>query len=286
MGDRTEVATIDEHAAWSLLLALGAAPGASASVPLESGGDASLAVVTDGSWEASGSVSDAARALFDIFTPLAAADELVIGQLGQSLDGRIATEAGASHFVTGPQDIERLHRVRALVDAVVVGTNTVAADDPQLTVRRVPGENPVRVVLDPEARLDANLGVFTDEAAPTRLVRRAHSGSTEAEWQGDELLLPGAAGELDLGVLLGALRARGLKRILVEGGGVTVSRFLQAGLLDRLHVTVAPLLIGSGRPAITLSPIQSLDEAIRPRFSRFLLGRDVLYDLDLRRPQK
>jgi riboflavin biosynthesis pyrimidine reductase len=78
------------------------------------------------------------------------------------------------------------------------------------------------------------------------------------------------------------LRARGLRRILVEGGGVTVSRFLQAGALTRLHVTVAPLLIGSGRHALSLPPIATLDQALRPPCRLFHLGNDVLFDLDLR----
>ena len=71
----------------------------------------------------------------------------------------------------------------------------------------------------------------------------------------------------------------------VEGGGVTVSRFLQAGLLDRLHLTVAPILIGSGRPSISLESISTLDHALRPACRRFTLGEDVLFDLELRAPR-
>ena len=82
--------------------------------------------------------------------------------------------------------------------------------------------------------------------------------------------------------VLEVLRARGLRRILVEGGGVTVSRFLRAGALTRLHVTVAPMLIGSGRHALSLPPIGSLDQALRPPCHLFRLGDDVLFDLDLR----
>jgi riboflavin biosynthesis pyrimidine reductase len=82
--------------------------------------------------------------------------------------------------------------------------------------------------------------------------------------------------------VLEALRARGYRRVLVEGGGVTVSRFLQAGVLDRLHVCVAPLLIGSGRPALTLPPVETLAHALRPRCRHFHLGDDLLFDLDLR----
>ena len=69
--------------------------------------------------------------------------------------------------------------------------------------------------------------------------------------------------------------------MLVEGGGITVSRFLRAGVVDRLHVTVAPLLIGSGRPALTLEPIETLDQALRPRCRHFHLGEDILFDLEL-----
>lgn len=205
----------------------------------------------------------------------------MVGQLGQSIDGRIATESGHSHYVTGPADIRRLHRLRALVDAVVVGAGTVALDDPRLTVREVDGDNPVRVVLDPDDRLGRDRKVFADGAAPTLVVRSAARGA--AAGGGDVIALPAAGAEgFDLRALLDALRARGLRRVLVEGGGVTVSRFLQAGLLDRLHLTVAPLLLGSGKPALTLPPIATLDQALRPRCRHFRMGPDLLFDLDLR----
>jgi riboflavin biosynthesis pyrimidine reductase len=82
--------------------------------------------------------------------------------------------------------------------------------------------------------------------------------------------------------LIAMLKTLGLRRILVEGGGITVSRFLEAGAVDRLHVTVAPILIGSGKPGLTLPPIESLDSAIRPTCRHFRLGADMLFDLDLR----
>jgi diaminohydroxyphosphoribosylaminopyrimidine deaminase / 5-amino-6-(5-phosphoribosylamino)uracil reductase len=125
--------------------------------------------------------------------------------------------------------------------------------------------------------------VLSDPAARTLVVRRGGDGVSVTEGVHEELRVPGSdRGGLDLAALLEQLRARGLRRILVEGGGVTVSRFLQAGLLDRLHLTVAPLLIGSGRPSITLEPVERLDEALRPACRRFTLGEDVLFDLDLR----
>ena len=279
-------APIEEGTAWDLVRAVvpgSAPPGTSVRVALGSASDVWLDLDATGSWEASSEVTGAARDVLDIYLPLQLAPDFVMGQLGQSLDGRIATEGGASHFVTGPMDIQRLHRVRALVDAVVVGATTVAQDDPRLTVRLVEGPNPVRVVLDPSKQLDAGRRVFSEPAARALVVRRHAAAEGASERKAEELHVPWSEPEgLDLRALLEQLGALGLRRILVEGGGVTVSRFLQAGLLDRLHITVAPLLIGSGRPSITLAPIQGLDEALRPACRRFTLGEDVLFDLDLR----
>ncbi|MGE5154795.1 MAG: RibD family protein, partial [Bdellovibrio bacteriovorus] len=112
------------------------------------------------------------QALLDLYLPLCGPDPsgcTVVGHLGQSLDGFIATGCGDSFYVTGPENIRHLHRMRALSDAVLVGTETAACDDPQLTTRLVPGDNPVRVILDRQRRLPAGLRVFTDGAAETLL---------------------------------------------------------------------------------------------------------------------
>ena len=85
-------------------------------------------------------------------------DLVVVGQIGQSLDGQIATTTGRSHYISGPEGLDHLHRLRSLVDAVVVGVGTAAADDPQLTVRRVTGPSPARVVIDPRGRLSPKRG--------------------------------------------------------------------------------------------------------------------------------
>jgi len=235
-----------------------------------------------GRWTSSHPIDPSAQLWVDLLLPLAAEARWVVGQMGQSLDGRIATESGHSHYVTGRQDIVRLHRVRALADAVVVGAGTVAADDPQLTVREVPGRSPLRVILDPRARLHADYRVFQEDAVATLVFHLEESGGGESGVWGaaERIRLPsdGGGGFVPAQVLR-VLADRGVHRVLVEGGGITVSRFLQAGLLDRLHLTVAPLLIGSGRPALTLEPIQTLEEAIRPRCRTFPLGDDLLFDL-------
>jgi riboflavin-specific deaminase-like protein len=166
---------------------------------------------------------------------------------------------------------------------VVVGAGTVRLDDPQLTVRRCAGPNPVRAVVDSGRRLGSSHRLFTDRAARTLLLctqELAQAGERpgEAELVG----VPGDGNGLYPHAILDVLAARGLDLVFVEGGGVTVSRFLEAGALDRLQVTVAPLILGSGRPSITLSEVDSLAGALRPRTRRFLLGEDVLFDCVLR----
>lgn len=243
---------------------------------------AELTVRADGSWQASYAADPAAAALLDLYLPLVVGPDLVIGQIGQSLDGRVATQSGHSHYVTGRADIVRLHRVRALVDAVVVGVGTASADDPRLTVRHVDGPDPARVVLDPSGRVDPAATLFTDGAAPTLWLRGGTPPSDLAAHV--EVVAPrvGTNGSVAPEHVVALMRARGWRRILVEGGGITISGFLEADALDRLHVTVAPLVIGAGRHGITLPPVATLDDALRPRCRHFALDEDVLFDLDLR----
>ncbi|HKW55660.1 MAG TPA: RibD family protein, partial [Stellaceae bacterium] len=108
-------------------------------------------------------------ALLELYLPFAASRgrPYAVAHLGQSLDGRIATAAGASRWVTGEEDLLHTHRMRALADAILVGAGTVRHDDPQLTVRRCAGDHPVRVVIDCERRLGPDYRVFQDGAAPT-----------------------------------------------------------------------------------------------------------------------
>jgi riboflavin-specific deaminase-like protein len=221
------------------------------------------------------------KQLLELYLPLCLgvdAQNLVIGHVGQSLDGQIATAGGASRYVTGPENIVHMHRLRSLVDAVLVGAGTVECDDPQLTTRLVPGEHPTRVVVDPSLRLSHTRKLYRDGAAPTLIV--CARGRAERSGPPKVPLLEVASDNAVLSVpdVLAALAARGLRRVFVEGGGVTLSHFIQARRLNRLHVTICPVIIGRGRPGISLPGIESLKEALRPSTRRFNLGNDVLFD--------
>ena len=207
----------------------------------------------------------------------------MIGRLAQTLDGRIATAAGSSQWIGGPGDILHTHRLRALCHAVVVGAGTVRHDNPRLTTREVPGPDPLRVVLDTDRKLSADYGIFQG-GPPTLLVCAADAGGAEHHGQAEVLRLPRApGGGLAIPPLLAALKARGASRIFVEGGGLTVSRFLAAGCLDRLHVTVAPVLLGSGIPAFTLPEVARIADGLRFTWRVHDIAPDILIDAALDR---
>jgi riboflavin-specific deaminase-like protein len=213
-------------------------------------------------------------------SPRESGRRFVLGRIAQSLDSRIATTTGASRWISGPEDITHTHRLRALFDVVLVGAGTVRADDPRLTTRAVEGPSPVRVVLDPNRRLDARYQVFRD-GPPTLLACAEDASGPDTLGRASVLRLPRAGSGLCMQTLLAALAARGLHRVFVEGGGITVSRFLAAGLLDRLHVTIAPLLLGDGVPAFVLPAAPALADAPRYAWTVHQLGPDVLLDIPL-----
>jgi diaminohydroxyphosphoribosylaminopyrimidine deaminase / 5-amino-6-(5-phosphoribosylamino)uracil reductase len=206
-------------------------------------------------------------------------DLIVIGQIGQSVDGRLATTTGKSHCINGRAGLVHLHRLRAVVDAVVVGISTVCADDPQLTVRHVRGANPVRVVLDPHGRLSSNARILAPDARRIIVTSKEQPACNLQDV--DVLRLPATHGCIAPSAILGELADLGLRRILVEGGADTISRFLQAGCLDRLHVIVAPLILGAGRPSFAFGAIDRLEDALRPPTCVYRLGDDILFDFDL-----
>src|SRR5712691_8136121 len=200
---------------------------------------------------------------------------LVTLKLASSLDGRIATASGESRWITGPPARDYAHLLRAMHDAILVGTETVLADDPQLTCR-LPGlgkRSPVRVAIDRQLRIPPGARLIAEaRSAPTWLVTLP---SADPERQqalrdaGVDIIAadPDEAGQIDLAVALGLLGERGLTRLLVEGGGRLAASLLRGGLVDRLAWFHAPLLLGGdGIPAVAALGIDAL--ADMPRFER------------------
>ncbi|MGB0412460.1 MAG: RibD family protein [Pikeienuella sp.] len=214
-------------------------------------------------------------------TPISIEGPVVVAQLGQSLDGRIATATGASKYISGFEALKHLHRLRAEVDAVLIGVGTLIADDPALTVRHVEGTHPVRVVIDPSGRAPHDAQILKDGLADVVFVTKPGAPTPPNTRQVE--IAPGKDGCFSPKQIIDALREIGLSRVLVEGGADTLARFLDAQAIDLLHVLVAPIILGSGKAGFSLQPIDQLDEAIRPQTTVHLFNDgDVLFTCDLR----
>jgi diaminohydroxyphosphoribosylaminopyrimidine deaminase/5-amino-6-(5-phosphoribosylamino)uracil reductase len=192
-------------------------------------------------------------------------------KLATSLDGRIATGAGQSKWITGEPSREMVHRLRADHDAVLVGVETALADDPELTVRLAGfnGRQPARVVLDSRQRLSpACKLVATAREIPTYVVATTDPDPALVE-AGVRVLQVRAVGEdrPELKTVVAALAAEGLERLFVEGGGQVAASFLRCGLVERLEWFRAPMVIGGeGRPGVGALAVSGLADA--PHFRR------------------
>jgi diaminohydroxyphosphoribosylaminopyrimidine deaminase / 5-amino-6-(5-phosphoribosylamino)uracil reductase len=245
-------------------------------------GEALLTVARGGGWRVEPEPPTEVAELLALYLPLALVPHrhsFVLAHLAQSLDGRIATAGGESQWLTGEADLCHTHRLRALADAVIVGANTVRQDNPRLTVRHCSGDQPVRVVLDANLALPRDRDVFCDGAAQTLVLAAADRVAKQTRIGQAEIVPLAHEGErLAPAAIRTALAGRGLYWLFLEGGGVTVSRFLAAGALDRLQIALAPVILGSGRPSLQLPEIPALSGALRPRVRHVPLGSDMLVD--------
>lgn len=210
----------------------------------------------------------------------------IVAQLGQSLDGRIATRTGDSRYIGADPSLCHLHRIRAHVDAVLVGIGTVLADDPQLTVRRCAGRNPARIVIDGKGRLPPGARCLEGADGARRIVFRPEGAAFPALPEGVEIVtLPAnAAGHFDLAEIARELARLGFEKVLIEGGARIISQAIDAGLVDRLHLMVSAVIIGSGQAGLDLAPIDLVKDALRPAVTVTSLGEgDVLFDCDFGR---
>lgn len=197
-------------------------------------------------------------------------------KLATSLDGRIATAAGESQWITGEAARTQAHRLRAAHDAVLVGVETVLADDPRLTVR-IPGHDapqPLRVVLDSRLRTPPHARLAGDGEAPTLIVSAVAGEVGRAEVA---VVPAGPDGRPTPAAALDLLAARGVARVMIEGGGEVAAAFLRAGLVDAVEWFRAPVLLGGeGRPCVAALSLAALADA--PRFRRLAvepLGDDL-----------
>jgi GTP cyclohydrolase II len=177
----------------------------------------------------------------------------VLVKYAQTLDGRIATRTGDSKWISGEEERRISHALRAACDAVLVGSGTVRQDDPELTVRLVPGANPIRVVLDstlrmvPTAKVAGEIAttvVFTTPAADPKRVEQLRAGGVTVHE------VPAGPRGVDLTAVLAHLRGTGVESLLVEGGGRVITSLFAAGQVDRLVVSISPTVIGAGVEAV------------------------------------
>jgi diaminohydroxyphosphoribosylaminopyrimidine deaminase/5-amino-6-(5-phosphoribosylamino)uracil reductase len=207
-----------------------------------------------------------------------------------TLDGKMATRTGDSRWITGERARRHAHRMRAESDAVLVGAGTVAADDPQLTVRHVRGPSPLRIVVDPSLRTPAGAMVLEptrgDAPSPGPSVlfhaARARADRRDALAARATLIeVPEAEGGLDLTAVLRELGRRDVVRLLVEGGPTLHGALLDAGLVDRLAVFVAPRIIGDAEaPSLARGRgVERVRDALAiERLRTRRLGHDVLFE--------
>jgi len=213
---------------------------------------------------------------------------LVALKTAMSLDGKIATAAGESRWITGEKARLAAHRLRATHDALLVGVGTVLADDPRLTCRKARGNTPLRVVLDSRARTPATAALLTADERPAiiAVTRRAPKGRVRRLKQaGARVWTVASRGDrVDLEVLLRRLGKQCIQSVIVEGGGTAAAAALAEGLVDRVYFFVAPCIIGGAQSptAVDGEGVSRLADAWRMTSTRVRrLGDDLLITGDI-----
>ena len=223
-----------------------------------------------------GSCGDEARALIEPFAKwITTGEPFVTLKLAASLDGKVAAPDGTSRWITGEAARAEVHDLRRRVDAVVVGSGTVVADDPALTFRTpgLEGDQPLRVVFDSSGRTPANAQIF-DNAAPCVVI-----AADEGEWPAEVVRVPRADGGVDIAEALRVLGGRGLCHVLVEAGPTLAGAFVSGGLVDRLVLYLAPKIIGGDAPGLFRDGVKTLTDAWHMRVDDVKrVGDDIRID--------
>ncbi len=205
----------------------------------------------------------------------------VAGHLTQTLDGRIACENGQSQWIGNEADLRHSHRMRALLEGVIVGATTALSDNPQLNVRHVLGPDPRRIVISGRGRAlehAQSLKVMQDPGCEV-LVGDSYLQSVDTAAMATSVNLHGVEaddGRIHPEEVLAKLRSRGLHSFYLEGGSGTLSSFLQAGCLDVLQVHIATMVLGSGLAGLQLPAIEHVDQGMQMQVDHAVLDGHVL----------
>ncbi len=201
-------------------------------------------------------------------------DRVFIGQIGQSLDAKIALNNGNSHYINEKESITYLHCLRSISDGVLVGVNTIIKDNPLLTTRKIKGESPTRLIIDPSLKLTNKYKIFKDKN--TNIV---FTTSNKTKILNNTTIVKLPKKDFTLGVYK-FLKKSSLKYILIEGGPTTLSHFIEQNLINYMQFIISPTLIGSGINSVKLKPITNLKKAIRRKSNFAKLGREIVATLD------
>ena len=216
------------------------------------------------------------QSILNILLPILRKNKkLVIAQIGQSIDGRIALNNGNSHYINNPKSIIYLHCLRSISDAIIVGSNTIKKDDPLLTTRKIKGTNAKRIIIDGSLSLNNKYKIFNDgneniiftksnkniRLNNSTIIRLKEKNFTKN--------------------LITQIKKLKYKNILVEGGSKTISELINNKYIDILQFMIAPILIGSGINSLNLKEISNLNKAIRPKHNFNELENEIIVNLFL-----
>ena len=201
-------------------------------------------------------------------------DRVFIGQIGQSLDAKIALNNGNSHYINEKESITYLHCLRSISDGVLVGVNTIIKDNPLLTTRKIKGQNPIRLIIDPSLKLTNKYKIFKDKNSNI-----VFTTSNKEKNLNNTTIVKLPKKDFTLGVYK-FLKKSSLKYILIEGGPTTLSHFIEQNLINYMQFIISPTLIGSGINSVKLKPITNLKKAIRRKSSFAKLGKEIVATLD------
>ena len=197
-----------------------------------------------------------------------------IGQIGQSLDGKIALNNGSSHYINEKESITYLHCLRSISDGVLVGVNTIIKDNPLLTTRKIKGPNPIRLIIDPNLKLSNKYKIFKDDNKNI-----IFTNSSKDKKFTNTTIVKFSKKNFTQNIY-NYLKKTSLQTILIEGGPTTLSHFIELKLLNYMQFIISPTIIGSGIDSLKLKPISNLKDALRAKNTIRKLGKEIIVTLD------